>query len=76
MQYEVKDITYGQAKEKGDGTVDQNATVMSGIVGDTYGFNKWNDISINYPLSHTGQQIKDQMTAAAVAMVQDKYPNT
>jgi len=76
MQYEVRDVTYGQAKEKGDGTVDQDATVMSGVVGDTYGFNRWDSISINYPLSHTGQQIKDEMTAAAVAMVAAKYPNT
>ena len=76
MQYEVKDVTYGQSKENGDNTATQLGNVMSGIVGDTYGFNRFDPISITFPMTYTADQIKAEMLAAAATLVATKYPNT
>lgn len=75
-QYEVKDVTYGQVKENGDNTATQETVVMSGIVGDTYGFNRWDNMKSIYPMTFTADQIKAQITSEAQVLVATKYPNT
>ena len=75
-QYEVKDVTYGQVKENGDNTATQETTVMSGVVGDTYGFNRWDSMKVTYSMSLTADQIKAQVTTEAQQLVATKYPNT
>ena len=76
MNYELKDITYGQAKENGDATATQQTVVMSGPVGDTYGFNRWDSMPITYPMTSTADQIKAQALAEGAALVASLYPNT
>ena len=74
--YELKDVTYGQVKENGNNTATQHTIVMSGIVGDTYGFNRWDDMKSTYLMTATADEIKAQITAEANLLIATKYPNT
>ena len=76
MDYEVKDVTYGQVKENGDGTATQESVVMSGVVGDTYGFNRWDNMTTIFAMTLTADQIKAQILTEAAALVVSLYPNT
>ncbi len=78
MNYELRNITFEGAPIVADGSsvMQQNITVTTGIVGDTYGFVKTNLLLTTSDMSKTGSEIKQDITAQALQFVLNTYPNT
>jgi hypothetical protein len=79
MNYILKEANWvGAPKEKEtDPTkVEVFVNVTTGIVGDTYGFTKQDTTKMEFPISMTGTQMKNETNVKAAAFVATKYPNT
>lgn len=77
MQYELRNISYVTLT---DGTIpntaDQRINILTGIVGDTYGFTRKDPLTVTFDKSLTGEQIEAEITSAAQAFIVATYPNT
>lgn len=73
VNYKTQSISLNQ-----DGSATFLIKVITGIVGDTYEFYRGDDTSVtitNYA-SKLGSVLKTELDSAALAFVQNKYPNT
>lgn len=78
-QYELKNVNSQlNVSTKEDGTGVFQVGIISGVVGDTYGFIKGDTTSVDIATwkTKTGQQLDDAILAGAAAFVAQKYPNT
>lgn len=76
MNYEAKSYQTKEMVNNGDGTATFTISVISGIVGDTYGFIRGDATTVKLALSKTGTVIYSDIEAAVDAFVASKYPNT
>lgn len=74
-QYELKKVTGINSYSEGTNIISE-CTVVSGIVGDTYEFNKWDALKVVSPNTMTGAEIEQNIQQKAMELVATKYPNT
>jgi hypothetical protein len=74
-QYELRGVN--DVKSWTEGTdIKSTCVVVSGIVGDTYNYNRWDNLEVTNPNTMTGAEIEASIQAAAAALVATEYPNT
>lgn len=78
MNYELKDTNWQDApkvKATDNTKVEVNVLVTTGIVGETYGFIKYDVMLAEFPISMTGTDMQVSTQTQALAFVASKYPN-
>lgn len=78
MNYEVKKTQLvGSVREKDEKTFTQTVNVTTGIVGDTYGFEKTNTIDVDFPSEGMdAKAINELIKTKGAEYVAKTYPNT
>lgn len=78
MEYEAKKWDTKNISTKQDGSADFTVGIITGIVGDTYGFIKGDTTIINIPNvgGKTGDQTIVELQSGVNSFVASKYPNT
>ena len=77
-QYELRNYKTGAVTVDETGSASIPCGVITGVVGDTYGFIQGDSYTVtitNFP-TKTGLEISNETTSACAAFVAQKYPNT
>lgn len=74
MKYELKKITGINSYSEGSNIISE-CTVVSGIEGDEYGFNRWDPLKVVSPNTMTGAEIEKNIQEKAVELIAEKYPS-
>lgn len=77
MQYQLKNWKQnGSVKDNGDGTSSLSIMAETEIVGDTYGFVKYDAFTSTLQNNQDIDEQKTTITNQAIVFVAKKYPNT
>lgn len=77
MEYEVKNIKTDNVSNSEDGlSLITTSVITSGIVGDNYGFNRFDSIKVETSKNLSVNETETAILNAAKEFVKEKYPNT